>query len=789
MTQKIIICLGRTGDILSLLPVLHAEFKNGQRCALLCAKEFAGVMDGVGYADCIPFEGQPYEIDRAMAQAWQLSSNVKCVQVAGPPELVKQHSYQPAGYDFALTDSFVKEQWKIAGHFALWKTQPPLLFDRRDKVRETKLLEAFPKKKRVILVSAGGHTAPFPYRDLLFKILQINFQPKFVVVDLAKFQAERIYDLLALYEKAHCLVACDSAPLHLAQTLPDLPVVALANDAPSLWHGAPWRANHICYIRYKDFASRAVEMLDAIEGIGSFGTMKAVSPKGKRIVHVWSQYDVGPENIERHKVACWDWQRVYSDAGNWIACRIDLRAVGRDSKTMLKDERPFPGLKEVIRLGSFRARDEDTIVLTRADTCFGDTDLNFPTLPCFARRTLRDAGADYPTWHPVADLFAFTKSWWLEHEKELPDLVMGQDQYWPRILMELILKHGGVELPMGTIHRARGKGTVASLGLAYSNHNENHAREWLTKHGRMALFPRVSEQVEAVRINPMALNAGGYNPSIIRHNGVLLMAYRYHPTNGLNTQLALAELDNKFNVVRNTSIVTGGNHQSAEDPRLFTFQGQLWMSWVDADFPSPAPTCVVKVGRLVQIGSVWNIEDAKQPLREGGNRGLDIEKNWVFWEHNQRLLWIYKVINGFQFVEQMENETGNMRYTSPAPHWPWGEIRGGCSPLPYQGKLLRFFHSSLDFEYPPAHRRYFMGAAIMEPDRPFATVAVSKEPICYGSELDDLSDTERSQCLPYKQKVVFPAGAVIDGDSFLVSVGINDGQCSLLRIKEKDLHL
>lgn len=793
MNQKIIVLLGRTGDILSVLPVLHAEFKNGQRCALLCAKEFAGLMDGVGYADCLPFDGQPFEIDLAMAQAWQLSKDVKCIQVAGPPEMVKQHAYGPAGQENALMDSFVKEQWKMAGHFALWKTQPPLLFDRRDQAREAKLLEAFPKKKRVILVSADGHTAPFPYRDLLFKILEINFRPKFVIVDLAKFKAERIYDLLALYEKAHCLVACDSAPLHLAQACPDLPVVALANDSPSLWHGAPWRANHIAYIRYKDFAARACEMLDAIEGIGQFGTMKAVPAKVKRVIHLWSQYDVGPENIERHKAACWDWQRVYADAGNWVACRIDLRAVGRDSKTIWKDERPFPGLKEVVRLGCFRARDEDVICLTRADTCFDDKGAisDFWHFPCFARRTLREqtdgawgSARIADTWHPVPDMFAFTKAWWLEHEKEIPDLVMGQDQHWPRVLMQLIREHGGTELPMGTIHRARNAGTVAAHARAYATHNEAKAKDWLTAHGALAMFPRVSEQVEAVRVNPMALNSGGYNPSIIRHNGQMLMAYRYHPTNGLNTQLAMAELDDKFNVTRNTNIVTGGNHQSAEDPRLFTYQGQLWISWVDADFPSPAPTSVVKVGRLVQVGNTWNIEDMRQPLREDYNQGLNIQKNWLFWESDQELAWIWKIVEGRQIAY-----CDDRQWASPAPHWPWGEIRGGTAPLPYQGKLLRFFHSSLDFELPPAHRRYFLGAAIMEPEPPFATVAVSKEPIVWGSELDDLSDTERSQCLPYKQKVVFPAGAIIDGDGWIVSVGCNDAECLLLKLKEKDLKL
>src|SRR5260221_458166 len=134
-------------------------------------------------------------------------------------------------------------------------------------------------------------------------------------------------------------------------------------------------------------------------------------------------------------------------------------------------------------------------------------------------------------------------------------------------------------------------------------------------------------------------------------------------------------------------------------------------------------------------------------------------------------------------------ECGEGPITSDAPRWPWGEIRGGTTPLPYKGKLLRFFHSSLDFELPPSQRRYFMGAAIMEPEPPFATISVSREPIVIGSELDDLSETERTGCLQFKKKVVFPAGAIIHGDGWVVSAGVNDSECLLMMLNEKDLKL
>ena len=45
-------------------------------------------------------------------------------------------------------------------------------------------------------------------------------------------KAERFYDLLALFERAKCLVTVDTAHLHLAYACPTLPVVAIIGANP-----------------------------------------------------------------------------------------------------------------------------------------------------------------------------------------------------------------------------------------------------------------------------------------------------------------------------------------------------------------------------------------------------------------------------------------------------------------------------------------------------------------------------------------------------------------------------
>lgn len=272
MTPRLYIQLGKTGDILSLLPLLYLDAQSGNRAGLMVSKEYAGILDGCSYVDPVIFDGQPWELDRAYAEAVATGKEVICCQVNGPPELVAKFSYSPRGLTHATTESFQKEAWKLAGRLHEWRNQPPLAFDRRSPEREAELLKAWPKSKKVILVSCSGASSPFPCRELLFKLLRLNFKKGYEIVDLADFKAGRIYDLLALYERAHCLVSDDSAPLHLAYACKTLPVVALVNDRPLLWNGSCWRATHIHHCRYRDFPKRAVETLNSIMFIGSPGS-------------------------------------------------------------------------------------------------------------------------------------------------------------------------------------------------------------------------------------------------------------------------------------------------------------------------------------------------------------------------------------------------------------------------------------------------------------------------------------------------------------------------------------
>lgn len=798
--DRILIQLGRAGDLINVLPLAWADAQAGKRTAIMTTAEFAPILEGCSYVTPIIFPGKMAELDKAMRYAATLSKDVVNCQLVGPREIVKNIVEAEGGTAYKTsTESFLKDQWVLAGRYQEWRNQYPLVFDQRDEAREAKLLEQLQniirpthntnrRALRPILVSASGVSSPFPYRKLLFELLRLKFWRNHAIISLDQFKAERLYDLLGIFERSVCLVSTDSAPLHLAYACSRLPVVALANDKPSLWHGSVWRPNHICHIRYSDFPSRAVEMLEAIDNIRAPGSPFCEDVKQKpKIVHLWSQYELTDDNRERNEDARHTWQQAYL-MNRWVACPIEVGAQGRDTANVLKDKKRYPFLKEIIRMGLMRCEEDDVLCLTRSDTAFGpgltEALLDKPEQPKFAHRSIQ--GPNGKSWHPVVDLFAFTKGWWEQHRKELPEMVMGMDRNWPRILAEMLKGHGAKELKFSVY---RSPGTVAriadlDLKAPRLTFNESVAKRYLSDRKIVSAVPPVSRQVELVPINPAALPAFGYNPSLITHNGKWIMSCRWHPTGVGMNKLVLMELDSNFNVTASHRMNIAGN--SIEDCRLFRWRDELWMSFVDSTYPKVLGANV-KYAKLDtekwEIGHPWQVQ-------WGQNQNPNaVEKNWVFFGVGQKLFCIYQS-RPKQIVIEVEQDKVVSTHETEGPFWPWGEIRGGTAPLLINGKLLRFFHSSLDNEVLPYYRRYYIGAHIMEAQPPFKTVKVSHAPILRGCEVNELQIHQRASCVHYKPQVVFPCGAVALNDgTILLSFGENDSACRVARLKDKDLRL
>lgn len=455
MTPRILICLQKTGDIIGLLPILYADAKAGRDTRLMTCAANAQLLSGCSYVKPIYFEGGPDQVELAIQKAKVISTDVRVCQMCASAEVVSKYCRNgDEKLDF-VHSSFMTQSWKLAGAADLWPSQPPLIFDRRSEEREAELVkQQFTLNRGKLLIACSGKSSPFPYKRLLMELIYGRFRKQFSIVDLDAVKAERIYDLLGLFDRAKLLIATDSALLHLAAASPKLPVVALVNDKPSLIHGSPWRTNHIVTVRYRDFPKAAIDMLDAIQNLVDKGAAHYLADVPKKLIHVWSRYHLNDDTNEAHVKARSTWFREYHGSTqvvrgrakfsqNWVECPIWVGAIGRDSKVVLNDDKRFPYVHDIINMAAMRGKDDDIICLTRHDTCFTDglTQLVQDNHPCYAHRIVE---GDY---HPSVDMFAFSKYWWKQHAKDLPDFIWGADRHADRILCELLRMTGARELP------------------------------------------------------------------------------------------------------------------------------------------------------------------------------------------------------------------------------------------------------------------------------------------------------------------------------------------------------
>lgn len=304
---------------------------------------------------------------------------------------------------------------------------------------------------------------------------------------------------------------------------------------------------------------------------------------------------------------------------------------------------------------------------------------------------------------------------------------------------------------------------------------------WYCRYGQV--MERVDELVEALRNtlsgtqkpkpNFTNIPKGCYNPSIIVHEGETLMSYRYHPDRTWRTQLKINDVPVRFPYP-----VSSCAH---EDMRLFHFKGELWASYVCSRGSKLDPRCVNGYGKLLRKDDCWVVEQHFQP-NVRGNYFSAMQKNAVPFASNDviHLIWKDNLILEMCGNNPNEVETEHYNY---GVEWPYGEIRGGTSPLPFHGKWLRFFHSRIWDRENGKPWRYYMGALVMEPHPPFNVLHVSKTPILSGDESGD------PVVWHWKPDVCIPYGAIEDDGGWLVSLGINDAHCAVIRLKEEDLNL
>lgn len=229
----VFIQLGRYGDLILLFPAFKAIYdRTGQRPIVIVSSDYAHLFDGITYAKPMVvhwhwWQGIPAarrlaeaEFGGAIVPQWWQDTRENLIDQQKRGATVLQCHGHEWGVNLAEWPNFQTSMWDRAGFTVEEMRTLPVVFDRRDTLREKSLLTHVrganrPDMRPLLLYNFSGHSSPFaPVPEYMRVILRYNHV--FKLVDLGRIKAQRIYDLLGLYDAAAGLITIDTATLHLA---------------------------------------------------------------------------------------------------------------------------------------------------------------------------------------------------------------------------------------------------------------------------------------------------------------------------------------------------------------------------------------------------------------------------------------------------------------------------------------------------------------------------------------------------------------------------------------------
>ena len=304
----------------------------------------------------------------------------------------------------------------------------------------------------------------------------------------------------------------------------------------------------------------------------------------------------------------------------------------------------------------------------------------------------------------------------------------------------------------------------------------------------IGLFPSVLTESDGIKIDSSQLIQSYIGPrmervhvsnwlncSALEYKGKNYFAYRMESRPFCTRmKIGLCLLDSDLKPIAETNKVldlrtalkgyTPGYH--AEDPRLFTFNDELYLSYTDGYQMGQA-----KINPELVAEESYYIDKPDK---------LKTEKNWTFFESEGKLFSVYNIAPHIIF--EMNKSKFRESVRQPFIHnWKWGMLSGGTSPQRHGDYFLSFFHSAQYTKYNgDISRQYFIGAYLFESKFPFTPVAISKEPLLAGEPINPMIPR-----LSNKIYVVFPSGMIRKENSWMVSYGSNDYECKFIEITDK----
>jgi hypothetical protein len=258
-------------------------------------------------------------------------------------------------------------------------------------------------------------------------------------------------------------------------------------------------------------------------------------------------------------------------------------------------------------------------------------------------------------------------------------------------------------------------------------------------------------------------------------------------------RIACAVLDSDFNVVPG-SVVALSDHikfpqnpnyfartiTRHEDPRLFKLKDGLHITWNDGAY-----------GKEPNHQFLLELDPTLRPIGHAQEliieRRRHDEKNWLIFdaEDGSAPKMVYST-SPLRILELAREEADALTFRdfsqifwNAKPYQDkFGELRGGAAPARLGDHFYMFGHSSY---HAPNGKRYVVSVVKFTAETPFRVIAATTKPLPFQNPLGSLGSIGKLT-VPNVVEVIFPCGAFLDGDEWVISHGINEEACAITRI-------
>jgi len=285
------------------------------------------------------------------------------------------------------------------------------------------------------------------------------------------------------------------------------------------------------------------------------------------------------------------------------------------------------------------------------------------------------------------------------------------------------------------------------------------------------------------------------NASVISWKNKLLLFYQVQEKlSDKKNKIFVCFLDGEYQPIKGSNIKIMPKKNTGqflegrvlfEDSRAFLFKGGLFLAY--SIFNLEYSVCLMRFCQLdknFQVTNDYFIDYGNNLLNlkalKGGKKlsrqpwKLKWERNWQFFEYQKKLYFTYLPHRVCRI--SLHNNKINKKFVSPQKiYWEYGAIRGGTPPIMIGDTFYSFFHS---YEIKnKAERLYHIGAYSFKLTNGFKIANFTRKPILSG-KIEEI----------YKMRaVVFPCGAIYDGNKWIVSYGEDDKDLRIMEISHKEL--